>query len=81
MKETKIYCDMKDCKQKATNEQYKIQVIFTTEQTEGRSTEPHLCNENLDLCDDCLNHVLKGNYIFGAGAQGYNKYWFKTAKN
>lgn len=25
-----------------------------------------------------MTHILKGNYLFGSGAQGYNKYYFKT---
>jgi len=54
-----------------------IQVIFTTDQTEGRSIEPHLSMEKIDICKSCLNKVVQGNYLWGYGAQGYNKYYFK----
>lgn len=56
----------------------KTQVIFTTEQTEGRSCNPYLQLVDIDLCDECKEHLLKGNYIFAEGAQGYNKYYFNA---
>lgn len=57
-----------------------IQVIFTTDQTEGRSTLPYLSNERIDICGNCLNKVLEGNYIFAEGAMGYNNFYFKKKK-
>jgi len=57
-----------------------IQVIFTTEQTEGRSVKPYLDIIGLDFCNICINHLLEGNYVFGRGAQGHNKYYFKVGK-
>ena len=55
-----------------------IQVIFTTEQNEGRCCKPHLCNEKLNLCNKCLNNVLdNGNYIYANGAMGCNTYFFR----
>jgi len=66
--DNKIECDIKSVE---------IQIIFTTDQTEGRSRKPYLSMEELDICEKCMNKILKGNYLFGSGAQGYNEYWFK----
>lgn len=77
MKITKTICDI--CEEETKNEEINIQVIFTTEQNEGRCCKPHLCNEKLNLCDKCLNNVLyHGNYIYGNGAMGHNNYFFKN---
>ena len=79
-KETIEYlCDT--CGKPAVNKDGKIQVIFLTDQTEGRSTTRYLSLEKIDLCEECMQKVLTGNYIFGSGAQGNNKYWFKESKN
>jgi hypothetical protein len=67
-------CDIKNCQNKAEHKQKPIQVIFTTEQTEGRSIEPHLSYEKIDICDKCLHTILKGNYIYASGAMGHNDY-------
>lgn len=73
-----VYCDI--CHKKATTHKT-LQVIFTTEQTEGRSCKPYLSfPEELDLCDDCLGEIMKGNYVFGSGTQGYNDYYFKKGE-
>ena len=73
-----VYCDI--CHKKATT--YKmLQVIFTTEQNEGRPCKPYLSYpEALDLCDDCLDKIMKGNYVFASGVQGYNDYYFKKGE-
>lgn len=49
----------------------KYPVLFTTEQTEGRSCKPYISYQDIDLCPECLKNVIK---IGGCGAQGYNKY-------
>ena len=54
-----------------------IQCIFTTEQTEGRTIDPHLSNATMEICGDCYSHVVKGNYIWARGAMGHNTYYFK----
>jgi len=59
----------------------KIQIIFTTEQTEGRSCKPYLSIENLDICDECLDKAAEGNSIFAHGAQGHNTYYFNKKEN
>lgn len=57
--------------------QQSIQVMFTTEQTEGRPVTPYLSMCKIDICIDCRNHLIKGNYIFASGAMGHNRYYFK----
>ena len=72
----KVYCDI--CNEKATTHKA-LQVIFTTEQTEGRPCKPYLnFPKELDLCDNCLGKIMEGNYVFASGAQGYNDYYFKN---
>ena len=56
----------------------KLQVIQTTEQTEGRNCTPYLSEKSIDLCDKCYSRILSGHYLFAAGAMGYNDYWFKN---
>lgn len=75
-----VYCDV--CRCADTNDSgFKkdcaLQVVFTTDQNEGRFTEPYLSKEKIDICCDCYANLLAGNYLFGSGAQGYNKYHFK----
>jgi hypothetical protein len=80
MKTTVVKCDV--CETENDVNEIDIQVLFTTEQTEGRGIKPYnLCNEKLDLCETCRLHILKGNYIYAEGAQGYNKYFFRNKKD
>ena len=74
---TEHLCDV--CGKNATKLQLKTGVIFTTEQTEGRSVAPHPSIETVDLCESCYKWHISGQMIFGSGAMGYNKYWFLTA--
>lgn len=67
-------CDV--CCKKAETKKESIQVVFTTEQTEGRQCEPYLSIQKIDICQDCKDRILKGDMLFGAGAQGYNRYVF-----
>ncbi len=46
-------------------------IIFETEQTEGSPCTPYRQAQIIDLCEDCVNKVLKGKAV---GAQGYNTY-------
>ena len=55
-----------------------LQLIFTSEQTEGRNITPYLTTENLDVCTYCKERILSGNYVYGCGAQGHNSYGFRT---
>ncbi len=65
-------CDI--CGKEAKHLQQKLQVVFTTEQTEGRPTTPHLTIEVLDLCDGCLARIVDRHPVRGQGAQGHNTY-------
>lgn len=81
MKKTLTICTCDVCKEKlSVDKDYKsprIQVIFTTEQTEGRSVSPYLYYLDIDLCEKCYTKLLTGKYIFAHGAMGYNTYYFK----
>jgi hypothetical protein len=72
-----IKCDIKDCKNTTKVKALRIHVIFTTDQTEGRSKSPYLSLEEFDICENCYNKILSGKMIFAFGAQGYNTYYFK----
>ena len=52
------------------------QVIFTTEQNEGRATKPYFDYVKIDWCEQCRMKALGGCAIFATGAMGYNKYEF-----
>ena len=73
-------CDLKDCSQEKDVDEVKMTVLFTTEQTEGRGVRTYLSYEKFDICSGCLDKVLKGNMIWGYGAQGNNTYYFKDDK-
>lgn len=65
-------CDI--CGGDATELKKQIQVVFITEQTEGRPTSPHLSNETLDLCKVCLDRLVRSHPLRGSGAQGFNTF-------
>lgn len=75
IKTVTIVCDIKGCGQHASNTISKLSVIFNTEQTEGRSCEPYISNQDLDLCPDHMREVLGGKMIKASGAQGHNIYY------
>lgn len=76
MKKIETLCDI--CGEDVgCNKENTIQVIFTTDQTEGRSCKPYLSIEKMDICNVCLDRRTRGESIYGYGAQGYNKYYFK----
>jgi len=56
----------------------RLQVLFHTEQTEGRGTPPYLSSVEIDLCVGCYKRVLGGEYIHATGAQNNNHYYFKN---
>lgn len=72
MKKTieKFYCDVcgAECKD---IKQINYPVVFYTDQTEGRSCNPYISNEKIDVCDNCCKQILK---VSGRGAQGVNEY-------
>lgn len=65
-------CDV--CREPANHLQVKVQVVFTTEQTEGRPTTPHLSIDALDLCEGCLQQIIRRHPVKASGAQGHNTY-------
>lgn len=76
MKVEKFYCDISDCDNEATNIDKQLQIIFVTEQTEGRPIKPNFSIKKIDICNDCLNEVLTtSTYIRASGAQGNDKFW------
>lgn len=76
MKREVCTCDIKDCNNDVTSHKnMTIQVIFTTEQTEGRGVKPYLQTVVIDICEECLEKLVKNQkYIIASGAQGYNTY-------
>ena len=73
----KYICDI--CKAKDASEKgVSLQVIFDTEQTEGRGCPPYLSMVDVDICKDCYQKILGGNAVFASGAQGYNDYYFRN---
>ena len=69
-----VKCDI--CKSEVDVRKKNIQIIFKTDQTEGRNCNPYLDIIKIDICKECLNKIIKGKALYGAGAQGYNDYWF-----
>lgn len=64
------YCDIcgAECE---TAKRVNYPVVFYTEQTEGRSCKPYISNQNIDVCDNCCEKIIK---VSATGAQGYNTY-------
>lgn len=73
MKKLIQYCDV--CGRENATEK-KIEVVFTTEQTEGRSVEPYLEIVKIDICSVCVSKKTMGEVLFAYGAQGHNHYQF-----
>ena len=69
------FCDL--CGKQAEVEVLNYPVIFHTEQTEGRSTEPYIRNERIEACQECIKKVL---VLHGYGAQGLNRYEIRPPK-
>ena len=69
-------CDINKCDKEAHMINKQMQVIFLTEQTEGRNITPYFSNVNIDLCKDCVDKILEyKKYIKASGAMGHNKYY------
>jgi len=70
-----IKCDIEDCdnewEKPKDYQKSNLQVIYLTEQTEGRSVSPYLEALKLDICAECFKEILKtGKYLKASGAQG-----------
>lgn len=46
-------------------------VMFFSDQTEGRSCEPYISQEVIDVCDSCIKKIIR---VKGYGVQGHNNY-------
>lgn len=71
--ETRYFCDV--CKKEVRQAEIhdiKYPVIFHTEQTEGRSVEPYISHEQIEVCKECISKIC---LLQGQGAQGHNDYW------
>lgn len=72
-----VVCDV-CAERKAQSEikmNYKLDVIFTTDTTEGRSCNPYLSNVEMDLCNDCRGKIVKSKrYLLASGGQGSYEY-------
>ena len=73
MKIIKYVCDIcpTEIKEK---QQESIPVVFTTEQTEGRSCKPYLTIKSLHICDACKQKIINETPLIGSGAQGCNEF-------
>lgn len=77
----KYICDINNCQKEASKKNKKMNVIFHTEQTEGRSVKPYLSLKDIDLCDTHYSQVIQEDRnIHATGAQGHNRYYFKKQK-
>jgi hypothetical protein len=78
MREELYKCDVcnRECGARGSMEP-KRQVIFTTEQDEGRSVDPYLELVEIDICPECKKRVLRGEAIYAQGCMGYNRYYFE----
>ena len=66
----RMYCDI--CGEESLNtKKINYPVVFYTDQTEGRSCNPYISQETLDICESCRDKVLR---LKGYGAQGLNNY-------
>ena len=77
MKKIEIICDIDGCDGfiREPTPQHRLPIIFNTEQTEGRPVDPYLSYQNIDMCSECHESMIKsGKYLKGSGAQGHNKY-------
>jgi hypothetical protein len=78
MAKVELYiCDINKCDNEVKPKKAGIpmQVIFTTEQNEGRPVKPYFHMTDLDICDSCLSKILhKESYITARGAMGNNCY-------
>lgn len=62
-------CDL--CNKESEIKQFKLPVKWLTEQTEGRNVKPYFLEEQLDLCEECLDKVTS---LEAWGAQGFKNF-------
>lgn len=76
------YCDLCGTEIKSSMvEKIETNVLFTTEQTEGRPCKPYITKCSIDFCSKCFEEY-KRTLIMASGAQGRNDFRFrKSDKN
>lgn len=78
MKTTIMECDVKEQVHSGEVKSFDMQVVFVTEQNEGRATTPYFSNVKIDLCANCLKRLIESRKVLTAvGAMGYNDYFMK----
>jgi hypothetical protein len=73
-------CDICNVLINASQKPTVIPVVFTTEQTEGRSTKPYISMQSMDICEKCLHKLIYEFPLLGQGAQGYNTYSWRDKR-
>jgi len=77
MKEIIKKCDIENSKHCGTARTYEVDVVFSTEQNEGRTTSPYIDRVEIELCEACRNKMLTERIMPKAyGAMGFNHYKF-----
>lgn len=78
--QTTTVCDVGNQEHSGFIRNMNMMVIFTAETTEGRSVEPYLTIEKMDICDKCYERIVRSKTLLtGSGAQGHNTYGFAEA--
>lgn len=77
MRKTTITCDI--CKNATDVTERSIQIRFLSEQNEGRAITPYLNEVKMDICNECLDRLVRDHPLEGWGAMGYNTYRFSPS--
>ena len=88
-KVTTYQCDIKDCNLSLNDKALRgisvkttsFPVVFTTEQTEGKATQPYIDWIGVDLCEFHQAKLLDTLPITATGAMGHNELKFKEDSN
>jgi hypothetical protein len=76
MKRTLIICDICHTdSMEVLHHNTLVSVIWTVEDNEGHSTKPYLQNNTLDICGNCMAHILDGNFVY---CESRDVYSFRT---
>lgn len=77
MEKRTLVCDICKDESEKVVARHTMAVVFTTDQDEGRATDPYLDEKKLDIGEKCLGRILSGHMLFATGAMGYYDYFFK----
>lgn len=67
-----FFCDV--CGRQTEVHNVNYPVIFHTEEMEGRTVDPHIIHQKIDMCRECLSKTLM---LDGYGSNGLNRYSFR----